>query len=179
MLRSAGGIEYDLTYKRIKNVNMRIGADNRIRVSAPFGVGFDFIDSFVLSRRGFIERALETNSRRLPAAEPEVSGAEIRRRLYEIYREQYKKFSAYGFPLPSLKVRDMKSQWGNCRRELGVITLNKRLYSLPRRLIELVAAHELAHMVEPNHSAAFYAVLSSVMPDRRERDEELKRYSII
>ncbi|MGN0162480.1 MAG: M48 family metallopeptidase [Candidatus Ornithomonoglobus sp.] len=179
MLRKIGNTEYELTFKRIRNINLRVSADNKIKVSAPYGAEVDFIDNFVLSKRAFIDAAVSRNDMKAPTGEVMVADAEIYRRLYEIHREIYGLFSKYGFRLPSLKIRDMKSQWGNCRRAQGIITLNKRLYTLPRRLIELVAAHELSHMVQANHSAAFYAVLEGVMPDWRERDAELKRYKLV
>jgi len=42
--------------------------------------------------------------------------------------------------------------------------------------VEYVVYHEMAHLVEANHSAAFYAILTELMPDWRERREELSPY---
>ena len=179
MKRTAGDIEYELTLKRIKNINMRVAADGSIRVSAPYGADREFIDRFVLSRRDFIEKALKRTDSRTPAPEPTGTRLEIYKRLYGVLRSVYPRFSEYDFPMPQLKIRAMRSQWGNCRRERRLVTLNAYLYGLPERLIEYVAAHELSHMVEANHSAAFYAVLGSVMPDHRSRERELKSYRII
>ncbi len=179
MRRKAGNIEYELTFKKIKNVNLRVSPDNKITVSAPYRTDTGFIDNFVLSRKGFIDAAMTRNNMKIPIGEVMVADAEIYRKLSEVHREVYKLFSVYGFRLPSLKIRDMKSQWGNCRKKQRIITLNKRLYMVPRRQIEFVAAHELSHMVEANHSAAFYAVLAGVMPDWREREAELNNYKLI
>jgi predicted metal-dependent hydrolase len=46
---------------------------------------------------------------------------------------------------------------------------------LPVELIDYVIVHELCHFVEHNHSAAYYEVLSSVMPDWEERRSRLKQ----
>jgi predicted metal-dependent hydrolase len=56
------------------------------------------------------------------------------------------------------------TRWGSCTVE-GNIRLNWRLihYSLP--LIDYVVAHELAHLLEMNHSARFWARVESVYPD--------------
>ncbi|MDD6762943.1 MAG: DUF45 domain-containing protein [Clostridiales bacterium] len=179
MFRKTDDIEYELTFKRVRNINLRVNSDNKIKVSAPNGTDVGFIDNFVLSRRDFINDAISRNEMKIPIGEAEVSNAEIYRKLYEIHREMYKLFSEYNFRMPTLKIRDMKSQWGNCRKAQSIITLNKRLYMLPRRQIELVCAHELSHMAEANHSSAFYAVLDGVMPDRREREAELAKYKLI
>ena len=179
MKRTAGDIEYELTLKRIKNINMRVGTDGSVRVSAPYGSDREFIDRFVLSRRGFIEDARRRIGSRAPVPAPDASRLEIYKRLYAVMKSVYPRFSEYGFAMPQLRIRAMTSQWGNCRRKRQLVTLNSYLYSLPERLIEYVAAHELSHMVESNHSAAFYAVLGKAMPDYRAREKELKKYRLV
>lgn len=179
MERKIKNITYELTYKRVKNINMRIGSDGIVKVSAPFGADERFIDDFVWSRRRFIKEAKERTDSRSPVPEPDATPLEIYKRLYAVYKDIYNYcFSECGFDMPKLRIRAMKSQWGNCRRERGLITLNSYLYSLPDRYVEFIAAHELSHMLEPNHSRAFYNVLSAALPDHREREAELKRWKI-
>ena len=176
MKRKVGDIEYELTLKRIKNVNMRVKPDGSVSVSAPYGTDRGFIDDFVLSRKQFIAAARRKMSIRQPVPEIAAEKEIIYAKLYDILQKTYNRFSEYGFDMPELRIRRMKSQWGNCRKERGIITLNAYLYGLPTECIELVAAHELSHMVEPNHSSAFYAVLAKAMPDWKIRDAELKRW---
>lgn len=178
MKRKAGDIEYELTLKRIKNVNMRVKSDGSIIVSAPYRTDRDFIDDFVISRRRFIAAARERIGQKRPVPEITADKAAIYARLYDILKKVYKMFSGYGFDIPELRIRKMKSQWGNCRKDRGIITLNAYLYGLPDECIELVAAHELSHMIEPNHSQAFYAVLTKAMPDRKIREAELKKWRL-
>ncbi len=66
---------------------------------------------------------------------------------------------------PEIKLRAMRSMWGNCRPKSGILTFNSRLACYPIPCIEYIVMHEFSHFIEPNHSAAFYAVLSSKMPD--------------
>lgn len=178
MKRSVDGIEYELTLKRVKNINMRITADGSVRVSAPPFADVAFIDEFVASRRAFIEKALKKTSSKIVVQDTDVSNEAIYAKLYMIYREVYARFYRFGFRLPQLKIRRMKTQWGNCRKQQGIITLNSYLYTMPKELTELVCAHELSHMVEANHSSRFYAVFDSVMPDRRLREARLKGYRL-
>ena len=51
------------------------------------------------------------------------------------------------------------------------ITLNSELIKVPYECIEFVMAHELAHLVEQNHSKDFYKVLDDVMKDWKCRKE--------
>ena len=44
----------------------------------------------------------------------------------------------------------------------------------PFSAVEYVVAHEVAHLIELNHSPAFYALLDDLMPDHRQRAQLLK-----
>lgn len=81
----------------------------------------------------------------------------------------YPSFQKYGVQKPSLRIRDMETRWGSCLAKKGIITLNKRLLEAPRHCIEYVVMHELCHLVHPNHSRQFYAFLTMLMPDWKER----------
>ena len=72
----------------------------------------------------------------------------------------------------------MTSCWGVCHPKKGSITLNRRLLEMPAGCIEYVVLHELAHFVHPNHSRAFYSLLTEWMPDWRERKGELEKYTL-
>jgi len=61
-------------------------------------------------------------------------------------------------------VRGQRSRWGSCSSS-GAITLNRCLLFLEPELVRAVARHELAHLVQPNHSAAFWIELNRLDPD--------------
>ena len=98
--------------------------------------------------------------------------------LKQIFDEQYQIFSSYGIPYPQLKFRKMKGRYGSCNTTTKVVTLNKALVDMPIECAEYVAAHELAHLIQANHSKAFYQVLDVVMPDHRIREKRLKNYAL-
>jgi len=68
-----------------------------------------------------------------------------------------------------------QSNWGSCSTR-GNINLSTRLLFAPEDVIDYVIVHELAHMIEHNHSAAFWKVVSDVMPDYKEKEAWLKTY---
>ena len=73
-----------------------------------------------------------------------------------------------------LIVRKMDKRWGSMSPS-GRLLLNRRLIEAPVDTIDYVIAHELCHMAEPHHGAAFYRLLDRVMPDwagRKGRLEE-------
>lgn len=72
-----------------------------------------------------------------------------------------------GLPLPCVALTNARSQWGVCT-EGGHIRLNWRLVHLRPALGDYVAAHEVAHLVEMNHSKRFWQLVSSLYPAWRE-----------
>ena len=68
----------------------------------------------------------------------------------------------------------MTSRWGSCSSKSGVITLNKRLFSLPAGLAEYVLLHEYCHLLHPDHQRGFYTLLEEFVPHRKQLDKQLK-----
>lgn len=85
----------------------------------------------------------------------------------------------YGVHQPKFLIRTMRTRWGSCVRDKGIILLNYELVKAPKYCVEYVVLHELAHFLYRNHDAKFFSFLSSLMPDWRERkrilDEEVIR----
>jgi hypothetical protein len=76
----------------------------------------------------------------------------------------------------SVSLSDGRTTWGDCDR-LNNIRYNWRTIMLPSLLQDYLAAHELCHIAHKNHSAAFWALVETVMPDYRERRRELRTLS--
>jgi predicted metal-dependent hydrolase len=74
-------------------------------------------------------------------------------------------------------VRKMHKRWGSCARS-GNVLLNSELVKTPLSCIEYVVMHELCHLMEQNHSPAFFRLLSRHLPDWRRRKERLERYVV-
>ncbi|MFH2134572.1 MAG: SprT family zinc-dependent metalloprotease [Pseudomonadota bacterium] len=72
-----------------------------------------------------------------------------------------------------IRVSSARTQWGSCSAS-GVVSLNWHLVKLSLPLIDYVVVHELAHLKEMNHSAAFWQVVESVCPDYLELRKELR-----
>ena len=65
--------------------------------------------------------------------------------------------------LPTMKLSNARSEWGSCDQH-GVIRLNWRLVHLPPQLALYIVAHEVAHLVELNHSPRFWGVVEALFP---------------
>lgn len=75
-----------------------------------------------------------------------------------------------------LKLSNAKKRWGSCSGKQS-INLNWRLIMIEDSLIDYVVVHELAHLVELNHSADFWRVVGGVFPDHRELRRRLREQS--
>lgn len=98
-----------------------------------------------------------------------------RQRLQAVYPA----FQPFDIPYPTLKLRNMKRCWGTCQVQTAVITMNPKLVHAPLSCTDYILAHELSHLVEPNHSAAFYRVLQQVYPDWRAQRALLSEQHIL
>lgn len=76
----------------------------------------------------------------------------------------------------ALRFRCLRARWGSCSAD-GRIMLNSQLMQLPEHLIDYVICHEMAHLREMNHSAAFYAVQSQLNPNWPAQRAEMKQWA--
>ena len=150
-------IRYDLQYKKVKNINLRIKPDGSINVSANRRVPQKAIDEFVMSKAEFIIRALDKYKNKSNEASKQIySETEVKELILNLCEKVYPYFEKRGIKYPTIKFRKMISQWGNCRSEKGVLTFNTNLMYAPLECIEYVVLHEFTHFLQPNHSATFY-----------------------
>ncbi|MBW2977153.1 M48 family metallopeptidase [Candidatus Woesearchaeota archaeon] len=69
--------------------------------------------------------------------------------------------------------KNLKSRWGSCS-EKGNINISTRLLFAPDDVLRYVCIHELAHLIEQNHSDKFWATVEKAMPDYKEKIKWLK-----
>ena len=63
-----------------------------------------------------------------------------------------------------VSIRDQKTRWGSCSHQ-GNLNFNWRLVMAPLPVMDYIVTHELLHLVEPNHSKRFWALVEEVCPD--------------
>ncbi len=74
-------------------------------------------------------------------------------------------------PMPEVAVMDARMRWGSCTQARaggpGRIRYNWRLILAPPWVLDYVAAHEAAHLIEANHSPAYWTVVKRIFGDHR------------
>jgi hypothetical protein len=74
----------------------------------------------------------------------------------------------------NIRFKYNNSSWGSCSKR-GNINISTRLLVAPEYVLEYVCIHELAHLVEYNHSKRFWSLVEKAMPDYKEKREWLKK----
>lgn len=74
-----------------------------------------------------------------------------------------------------ITLRDTRSRWGSCAPD-GALMFSWRLAMAPPVVLDYVAAHEVAHLAQMNHSPAFWAVVARLMPGYEAPRLWLKRH---
>lgn len=77
----------------------------------------------------------------------------------------------YGLPRPKAVqwVDNQHARWGSCSIDAAEIRLSTAMAGYPRWVIDYVIVHELAHLVEPNHSKAFWSIVNRYPKAERAR----------
>ena len=123
----------------------------------------------VFIRRGF-EKVVTFNNDSLfvPGAEEDICG-KLRAFYKTLARERLMASSDYfakllGCKINSITLRDTTSRWGSCTSN-GRLMYSWRLVMAPREVQNYVAAHEVCHLIEMNHSNEYWQLVESVFPN--------------
>ena len=173
----AGLVTYTLVRKQVKNLNLRVRPDGRVTLSIPYRCPDSRADQMIREKCGWIVGVQARQKAQTPDLLPEPSRQECTAMLQRALERVCPLTEPMGVSMPLLKVRKMKSQWGNCHWQQGYITLNTALVRCPEHLRDYVALHELVHFLHHDHGPGFYAVMDGLMPDWRARRRELKGYA--
>jgi predicted metal-dependent hydrolase len=93
---------------------------------------------------------------------------EVRQRLEALNIQHFQK------PIGRVRLRNNVSNWGSCSHD-GNLSISTRLLFAPYETVEYVLIHELAHLVEHNHSDRFWKQVERVMPDYKRHEKWLDK----
>lgn len=161
--------------KRVKNINVRVRRDGSLYASMPYWVSYAETERFIKSKSAFFIKAIENTAKRNEDADNwkniDTEDIEMLKGLIsEMIDRHMPFFEARGVSRPSkVIIGHYKSFWGECMNKRGILKFSTRLATKDRDLVEYVVVHELSHFIEPNHSAAFWNIVGTVIPDYRTR----------
>ena len=161
-------MNYVLIRSSRRTVSVEI-KDGTIIVRAPTRMSKNEIDSFVDSKKDWIESKLALVKARMKDAEK--AGCltvdelkELADKACDVIPKKVAFFaSVIGVTYGRITIRAQKTRWGSCTAD-GNLNFNCLLMLMPDEVIDSVVVHELCHRKEMNHSARFYAEIKKVFP---------------
>lgn len=168
-------MKYSIVYSKRKTIGLKVG-DGGLTVFAPRGTSAKHIEAIVNKHRAWIENALRRDAAK-NAIYADLDDERIKalKREAEIYfREKCAHYaSVMGLSYSKMSITSAKTRFGSCSSR-KTICFSYRLMLYPEAAREYVIVHELAHLLEMNHSAKFYKIIEKYMPDYKERKGLLK-----
>ncbi len=163
-------LELRIYHCQRRSLSLRLTAKKELEVRAPLNLSTAEIARFVESKSAWLERQLNkpvVEPERIPPAEEAV--------LKKICAERVADFlTSYEGAKPArVHIRKQKSRWGSYSSS-GTLSINLNAALLDDALFEYLMIHELSHIVELNHSPAFWSLVESRIPDYKERKKRLK-----
>ena len=95
-------------------------------------------------------------------------------KLFDTLLKKY--CSIMNLEINSFTVKKLKSKWGSCDVIKKHITFNLELMKYPQSAVEYIVIHELAHLIEANHSKKFHNIVSLYMPEWKKEKKILDTF---
>ena len=176
MKRKTEHFTYELIRAKRRSMSLKVDLDGTITVRAPYRMPVQTADWFVEGHRDWIEVRLKAGAR-IMAERPAYTDkerAEGRKRAAEIIEARCRYYApVMGVSYGTVTIREQKTRWGSCSTK-GNLNFNWKLVLMPPEILDYVVVHELAHRIQMNHSAAFWAEVGKILPDYKERRQWLK-----
>ena len=172
---------------RSRYIRLRVTPKGEVVVTVPWLKPWKAGIAFLESKREWVRRTLERQSRRqgaYAATDPQepVTDAYIARLRAEAKRTLPPRLAElaarHGFVYNEVFIKHNRSNWGSCSTR-GNINLNLNIVRLPDRLRDYILLHELVHLREMNHGPRFHALLEEVCPDHRALQREMKGWRLV
>ncbi len=170
-------MEYRVIRSNRRSVALEITSTLEIVVRAPKKMPQKDIERFVADHAEWIRVHYARQAARV-AAHPAPTAAEIaalKQKAKEILPQKVAYYAQMmGVTPTGVRITSAAKRFGSCSAK-NSLCFSWRLMQYPEAAVDYVVVHELAHIKQHNHSAAFYRVIQSVMPDYRDREKLLRK----
>ena len=168
-------MEYEIIRSARRTVTISI-KEGKVILRAPLRLTDKEAKKIVDSHQKWInDKLLEFSKRQ--ENEKKLTEQEIiylKREAKKYFKAQIEHYSKImGLKYSRVSITSAKTRFGSCSSK-GNISFSYRLMLYPESAREYVVVHELAHLLEMNHSKNFYAIVERYLPDYKERKKLLK-----
>ncbi len=166
---------YSIVRSKRRTIALVISPDAALTVRAPRHLALDYIEKLVKEKSAWIIRKTKEIQSR-----PKVKPKEF------VNKEQYKKEARQkieervawyagqmGVQYQSIRISNAEKCLGSCSYK-GSLSFSWKLILAPMQVLDYVVAHELAHLIEHNHSPRFWQKVEMIFPEHRQARKWLK-----
>ena len=172
-------ITYEIIKSSRKTIAVEVRQDGSVLVRAPRNCPQSRIDTFLKEKQAWVLAKVEEQKEKEADSMKIQPLSEAEQRLYrdkarEIFEQKVSYYAQMmGVSYGRIAIRDQKTRWGSCSGK-GNLNFNCLLMMAPDEVVDYVVVHELCHLIEMNHSKAFWAQVEQVMPDYKKHRKWLK-----
>ncbi len=163
-------MNYILKRSNKKNISISIDKNLNVVVKAPKHISKNYIDNFVTKNQTWIEHAKNETKKyydtKTTLTQEEINILKSQAKLIIQKKVDYYKKIMNVTPT-SVKITSAKTRWGSCSGK-NALCFSYRLMLLPDDIIDYVVVHELAHILQKNHSQNFYKVVEKYLPNYKQ-----------
>jgi predicted metal-dependent hydrolase len=168
-------VNFEIKYSKRRTVSIQV-KDGKVILHSPYGVEEKRLCEILASHKDWVEKQLKKQSIKAEKYPEPTKDEEkkLRRLAKEILPPKIQFYSnIMGLKYGRITITGAKTRFGSCSSK-GNISFSYRLMRYPNEAIDYVVVHELAHLVEMNHSPRFYKIIEQVLPDYKKRKKLLK-----
>ncbi len=149
-------------------------------VTMPIAMPLHNAEQFIRKKAQWIIKTLDFFRKQtviMPPREHGMTEREAREQARVFIQDRIEHFNKiFDFSHNRVFIKAHKRKWGSCSRRKN-LNFNYHLLFLPQELADYIIAHELCHLREMNHSKKFWSLIEKILPDWRERQKQLRKYS--
>ena len=139
------------------------------------------IARFISEKSEWLDKKIHEVTERAKTAPVALSAAEekeLRERARDAFIERSCLYaSKMGVRFEKIRLNSARTRWGSCGPK-GNLSFNWRLIQAPVEILDYVVIHELAHLIERNHSKRFWAKVAEFCPNYHAARDWLKKNKI-
>jgi len=165
-------IEYKVKYRNIKHPRLEFKS-GILEIIMPFGKDpRDIIakhHSWICRTKILIEKSIISSKEMHLAIRNKYEFRQLVVELADIYAKELRA------SINKIFFRKMRTKWASCSGRKN-LTINTIMEHLPRKLIEYIIYHEIAHLIEKHHNAHFWRIVSAKFKSYRKYEAALFSY---
>lgn len=172
-------VKIEIIRSKRKTIAIEIKPDVTVVVRAPYFMTDAEIHQFIKEKEHWITEHLEKVRERQQKREEisKLTMDEVKQLADRALKMIPEKVSYYAkimnVQYGRITIRNQKTRWGSCSGK-GNLNFNCLLMLAPEKVVDYVVVHELCHLIEMNHSKAFWQQVERVMPDYKNYRQWLK-----